>query len=131
MGLILSPTGGSIRNDLGGSGYFWAKRGDDKHEHLDFDLPGGPGQNVMAPIAGPILRVSKPYEDDTTYNGCIVEGSYCGIQMFYLDPDLSLVGKFVRQGQVIGTAQDISLKYPSCLPHVHLRVLWFDFTILL
>ena len=44
------------------------------------------------------------------------------IKMVYFQPDRSLIGKRVVQGEVIGTARDIAEKYPGITPHVHLEI---------
>ena len=129
MPLILSPTGKGIRNDAGGSGYFHAPRGAKKHEHLDFLADHG--QRVVAPVTGRIIRISYPYADSRTYSGLVIEGVYAGIQLFYVSPAPGIIGQDARQGQVIGNAQNIKAKYPDCENHVHLRVLWFDYTLLI
>ena len=42
--------------------------------------------------------------------------------MWYFKPHDILIGKDVVQGQEIGTAQDISLRYPGMQAHVHLEI---------
>ena len=46
--------------------------------------------------------------------------------IFNIQPDPELMGTEVKVGQVIGTAQDISKKYPGVTPHVHLRIFSLD-----
>lgn len=130
MPLFLNPTGGTIRNDRGGAGYFKAPRGDEYHRDIDWTLPGGPGQNVLAPITGSVVRISYPYANLTRYSGLVIKGSYATVQMFYIAPTPGIVGQDVGQGQVIGIAQDISQRYPDCEPHIHFRLIEIDPTIL-
>ena len=129
MSLILNPTGKPIRNDAGGSGFFQAPRGDKLHRDIDFLCSHG--QRILAPITGNIVRHSYPYADSKTFSGLVIEGDYCGIQMFYVSPAPGIIGQHVRQGQVIGSAQNIKAKYPDCENHIHFRLLWLDPTILI
>jgi len=127
--ILLNPTGGTIRTDAEGAGYFKAKRGNKLHRDLDFGLPKGIGQNVFSPITGLFVRVSIPEQNDFGISGGIIEGSYATIQMFYFSPIFGLVGKNVRQGQVVGYAQDVGLIHKGCEPHIHFRLLEIDPTI--
>lgn len=108
-----------------GLGHFGAPRGSRKHAGVDFVVT--PGQPVMSPIEGVITRVTIPYASDSRWKGFEISGSgrhegYT-IKIFYMNPDTRLLYQSVRPGDVIGTAQDISLKYaPAMKPHIHLEV---------
>ena len=126
MGTILNPTGGAIRNDAGGSGYFGAPRGSETHGGVDFSLPEGPGQPVLAPVGGRIVRVAYPYSGNTQVMGAEIRNGDLTLQMFYFRPHPALVGQNVAMGQVIGTAQDVARLmgqgYEKVTPHVHLEI---------
>ena len=51
------------------------------------------------------------------------------IFIFYVNPDMSLIGKTCKKWDVIGTAQNISLKYGIKMkPHVHMQIkAWFNY----
>ena len=120
---MISPTGGGIRNDDGGSGLWLAKRGLKLHQGVDYELPNGPGQLVVSPITGRIMRVAYPYSDTQEYSGCEIRGADIWIKMFYFRPYDAKVGQRVVMGESIGIAQDISKRYKDVTPHIHLEVI--------
>ena len=115
--IIHNPTGGGLREDPAGSGRFGASRGNRKHEGYDFLCE--PGQLVKAPIPGRLVR-AYPYADDLSYMGCRIWGPDFMVKAFYFEPYDKLINEMVLAGEVIGIAQDISLKYGGgMLPHIH------------
>jgi hypothetical protein len=107
-------------NDKWGSGFFGASRGN--RPHLGVDVKTTPGERIYAPADMWIERTSNPYST----------GSYSGLKfrmssnsrtfvgrVFYVLPNSEVVGLEVKQGQFIGTAQDISKKYPGMINHAH------------
>jgi hypothetical protein len=124
-GHFTNPTGGKMRLDSGGLGFFRAPRGTKYHKGVD--LLCKPGQEVVSPISGKIVRVARPYAGDANYAGCVIENSRVTVKLFYLLPDPSKIGKLVSAGEVIGTAQDISKKYGGEMqPHVHVEIVEVD-----
>lgn len=128
---MMNPTGKPIRNDSGGAGYYGAPRskmvGGKKvsYAHAGVDLQCDPGQRVLMPFTGRVVRVAKPYAGDY-YSGLYLSGKKMDLKMFYIMPDMALVGKVVKEGEVIGYAQDISKKYEGVTPHVHLEIVKCD-----
>ena len=120
--IIFNVTGGTIRDDSHGSGFYGASRGTYDHKGIDLTLLFGPGQDIFAPITGRFDRIAYPYPDDTETMGGVFSNRDIAIKMFYFKPDESLLRRRVTMGQVVGVAQDISLKYPGMTPHVHLQV---------
>jgi murein DD-endopeptidase MepM/ murein hydrolase activator NlpD len=108
--------------DAWGSGAFGAPRGGRAHRGVDLVVV--PGESILAPFAGDLVREARPYDDDDRFSGLLLRGrgrwSGCEVKIFYLQPREP--GP-VRRGQVIGKAQDIALKYPGITPHVHVE-LW-------
>ena len=111
------------KSDLWGSGSFGAPRGN--RPHLGIDLIYSPDEKVRAPFKFKVDRVSYPYASpdfsglaftatsgDTVYDG----------RLWYFEPDINLIGKTVRKGQVIGTAQQINSKYSGMINHLHLQL---------
>ncbi|MCE2747167.1 MAG: M23 family metallopeptidase [Burkholderiales bacterium] len=51
-------------------------------------------------------------------------GRYEGyiVKLFYVDPTKGIVGKTVKQGELIGTAQDLTIKYPGITNHIHFEI---------
>lgn len=118
---MISPTGKPIRDyDKWGSGAYGAPRGE-KSPHDGVDFICVPGQDVVAPIDGVVVRESKPYVD-SPFSGLIIKGKDAEIQMFYLLPDKRLFGQKITKGEVIGKAQNIGIKYAGITPHIHLEI---------
>lgn len=120
---------GKIRSDRGGSGYFGAPRSKMvdgvkityRHEGTDFSIE--PGQVIKMPVTGKILRLAYPYPDKS-YGGVVIECKRATLKLFYLQPYDGVVGKVLKLGDPIGTAQDVSLRYPGqgVTPHIHVQV---------
>lgn len=121
--LIVSPTGGPVRDaDKHGMGHFGAPRGSQTHKGADY--VGEPGQKIVSPIDGKVIRLARPYADDSRYSGLLISGEHLYIKIFYIDPDLSVIGWGVFKGKtVIGTMQDITKRYADITPHVHLQAM--------
>lgn len=123
-----------IRNDSGGSGHYGARRtrGTYKYKHRGIDYCCKPGEEILSPATGLIVREAKPYNHGE-YTGFVLDTKRCRFKIFYIKLYEGLVGQIVRQGQPIGTAQDISLKYKKegVTPHFHIEVVRCDPEILL
>lgn len=123
---MISSTGKGIRNDGAGQGHYGAGRGRKVHQGMD-DICE-PGQDVVAPISGKIVRKAYPYSDKS-YGGLMIQGPRMAVKLFYFKPASGIVGKQVRQGDVIGTAMDITLRYPDdedMTPHIHREICSID-----
>lgn len=121
--MLLNPTGGKLRSDSQGSGEFKAPRGARKHAGQDYE--NRPGQPVRAPCTGLLKRKLYIYGDDLRWEGCeiICPERHLIIRLFYMSVDRDLIGGPITKGEVIGSAQDISIKYPGMTPHVHMAVI--------
>ncbi len=119
---IINPTGKGIRSDPAGSGLYGAPRGNRRHRGLD--LLCAPGQTVVAPLAGRIVRIARPYADDAHLSGLLIAGARMEIKLFYLQPHARLIGSDVRAGDAVGIAQDVTFRYPhqGMRPHIHMEV---------
>lgn len=118
----VNPTGKGMRNDSAGSGAFGAPRGSRKHRGID--LLCEPGQEVLAPLDGIFQRLAFPYSDTQEYSGILLLSQPYEVKLFYLLPFSNLVGAWVSAGTPIGTAQDVTERYPGqgMLPHIHVQV---------
>jgi len=128
---LLNPVGTKIRNDAGGSGHYGARRSKKlpdgrikRYAHKGTDYKCKPGQDIKAPCIG-IMTRSRPYAH-SEYNGVRIDGKRLSLQIFYVEPDKALLGKPVMRGQIIGKAQDISKRYASVTPHVHVQICQCD-----
>jgi hypothetical protein len=123
---ISSPTRLGVRSDSEGLGFYGAPRG--KHrKHNGTDWLCIPGEDIYCPIdSGKIVRRARPYSDDK-YQGCLIEGSFISVMLFYVDVWEHAIGEYVGRGEPIGIAQDISEKYGSAMkPHIHLTIKSID-----
>lgn len=119
---LIRPTlQGVIRNDGAGQGHFGAPRGDHKHAGTDYVVT--PHDAVFAVGDGKLIRSGYAYEGDSVYRLCEIRSEGIAVKLLYVYPFPSLIGEYVRAGDVIGAAQDITKKYSDdMLPHVHLEV---------
>lgn len=121
-GLLISPTGKGIRNDRAGLGHYHAARGLRLHKGMDFLCD--PGQNVICPLASAeVIRLAYPYPDQG-YEGLLIRSPSLTIKIFYLIPADDILHKILSQGDLIGTAQDITKRYNDhrMLPHIHMQI---------
>lgn len=130
--MLLNPTGKGIRDfDDYGSGYFGAPRGKRVHKGVDFIC--APGQDILAPISGQIVREAFPYANDLSYRGCLIVSGLAQVKMFYMTLHHTILQRLkrhelveVEQGTSIGKAQNIANKYKDAdktmTPHVHLEL---------
>ncbi|MBK9497796.1 MAG: hypothetical protein IPO06_00180 [Leptospiraceae bacterium] len=125
---LISPTGKSVRlMDSFGSGLFNAPRGNDKHNGIDFVCE--PGQVIVSPVDGFVIRQAFPYSDKD-FTGVLLGNDSLSLKMFYFIPDKKVLGSRVKQGDRLGIAQDISKRYSSkdrkMIPHIHLQIETID-----
>lgn len=130
---LISPTGKSIRlMDDFGSGLFNAPRGKEKHNGIDYICE--PGQVIISPVDGTVIRKAFPYPNKE-YAGVLLENDSIILKMFYFIPDKKIIGSKVKQGERIGIAQDISKLYndkkKKMIPHIHLQIEGIDPTVLM
>jgi len=114
----------TIRVDALGDGHWWAARGKRRHDGVDF--AAHVGDTVFAPFSGRVVREARPYKKGKL-SGVLLHGAHCRAKLFYLKPDKGLVGKYVLEGQPIGTVQDLSKRHgPQMQPHIHMRIVSID-----
>ena len=107
--------------DSGGCGEFGASREGGKRRHNGFDILATPGNPVYAPRAGTITRHIDPYGDGGSYGGVELKTEAEVWKIMYMQPAVQPGAKVIA-GQMIGTAQDVSRKYASVKPHLHIEV---------
>jgi len=123
---MISPTGHGIRDhDQWGSGRYGAPRDNGKQIHKGTDFVCIPGQDIVSPIKGVVVREKIPYSepvDGIMFSGLLIKNSDCMITMFYFQPLREILKMPIAKGQRLGVAQDISKKYPGMIPHIHLQI---------
>ena len=123
---IVNPVAnGKVRGyDKHGAGHYHAPRGTRLHDGIDIITTTG--QDIVSPIDGTVTRKSYPYAGDLRYTGLLITGTGkhkdFEVKIWYMLPFQTLIGKPVIAGNQIGTAQDLTIKYPSITNHVHLQV---------
>ena len=120
---LVNPTGLGIRNDSKGLGHHGAPRGHRKHDGVD--LMCKPGQSILMPVDGILVRESLPYKDDLKWRGVYIFNPRIEIKMWYMTSGYKF-GQEYKAGSIIGAAQDIGEKYAGVTPHIHLRICKID-----
>lgn len=127
---LINPVAAGVvrRCDGWGQGHFGAPRGERTHNGVDIiaraDAP------VLSPLHAVVVRVAEPYDDDAVLSGLLLcgVGPHAGLEakLFYLQPDLTLIGQIVMPGQLLGRVQTLQSRYPGITDHVHLEVRMHD-----
>ena len=131
---IESPVPGPVvRNDGWGQGRFGANRGGKQHDGTDLVVI--PGQPIFSMIDGIVEKYEQPYLRDPKWRGIQIANNQLRVELWYMEPLHVKVGEFVQAGDLLGAAQDISIKYPptekvpyNMAPHIHVRVTLRAFT---
>jgi hypothetical protein len=127
--LINPVAAGAVRRcDDWGQGHFGAPRGARTHNGVDIiacaDAP------VLSPLHAVVVRVAEPYDDDAVLSGLLLRGvgPHAGLEakLFYVLPDLTLIGQLIAPGQPLGRVQTLQSRYPGITDHVHLELRWHD-----
>ncbi len=104
-----------------GGGHYGAPRGGREHNGIDYECI--PGAEILSPISGMITKHGYAYSDDSTFRYVeITDANEYRHRIFYVEPEAGL-GDQVTTCDVIGTAQNISDRYPGGMtPHVHYEI---------
>lgn len=120
---VIAPERG---RDPGGNGRFGAPRGTRLHMGIDYNV--SPGSQVLSPVDGHVTKLGYPYGDDLSYRYVQIttQGRY-EHRLFYVLPaeDLVVGNRVETNTTVLGTAQDVSTRYPiprGMAPHVHYEI---------
>lgn len=92
------------------------------HIHAGLDLEVVEKEAIYSPIDGEVIRFPFPYGDDLRYKGILIKNAEFEVKIFYLNPVVK-AGTKVKQGDVIGYAQNVAKKYKKPMTnHIHLEV---------
>ncbi len=131
---LINPTGKGVRSDAFGIGDYGARRRKTDgryYSHKGIDFICEPGQRVYAPAEAVFERIAYPYSYSQEYSGALFVGKRMSYKLFYIKPTIK-TGAEVKQGQVVGIAQDISAHYDEdsagnkVVPHVHFEITGID-----
>ena len=117
---LTNPTGKEVRGcDRQGCGDFAASRDNGTRQHNATDYVSEKGQNVYAISSGKVVRLPRG-----KYDGIVVSnGEGTSWKILYVDVSKNIsVGAPITEGQVIGTAQDITTRYIGITNHVHVKL---------
>jgi len=118
-----------IRSDSMGDGHYLAPRGNHIHQGVDWEAR--PYEEIYTPIDCKIIRLAYPYVGDLYYKGLLIGNKYMRIKIFYISPLENIIGKFLKAGDIIGYAQDITKKYGKNMTnHIHTEMDSFDLNLL-
>jgi len=109
--------------DAYGSGDFGASRDAGRRVHRGVDLVAEPGEVVRAPISGAVERIGVAYKGERELQFVEITDLSAGnkARVFYVSPSI-MVGSKVKSGDILGTAQDLTKRYPNGMTnHVHLE----------
>ena len=109
-----------VRNDPAGLGHYGAPRGSKSHRGVDYACQVE--RPVLSPVSGPVTRIGWCYPN-SVYRYVEVTNRGLRHRFFYVQPSVGL-DDFIEQGDPIGVAQDITIRYPDqgMTPHIHYEV---------
>lgn len=116
----IRPSRGFRGVDSFGSGGFGAQRDGGTRKHLGQDYIALPGDTAKSPIEGRVSHVGRAYAD-ADYGSVRIVGKEVEFRILYINPSVA-VGETVKEGEEIGTVQDIAARYIGITPHVHVEV---------
>ena len=116
------PVSGVIRSDSMGDGKFGANRGSRLHQGVD--LACSVGEGVFAPHSGTVTREVLPYAGDNHFSGLEIASPLFISHILYVIPLDNIIGKTVKQGDLVGMAQDIQRRYGKKMDrHIHWKLM--------
>ena len=110
-------------SDKWGAGYFHAPRGDRKHNGIDYACLAG--SKILSPCDGKVTKLGYPYADDLSFRYVQITNGNKNHRVFYIEPTVELGAK-IKEGDVIGIAQDLEERYPDITPHIHYEIKSLD-----
>ena len=130
--ILINPTGKGIRSDGYGDGHYKARRrraNGSRYTHKGTDYICQVGQSVYAPVDAKYVRIAYPYSNSREYTGMYFEAEFFNYKLLYVKPTIK-PGK-VKQGQIVGFAQNIGNRYnvdfrKKMVPHVHFEITEVD-----
>lgn len=113
-----------VRVDPAGDGNYGAPRNNGSRPHRGIDFVCVPGAFILSPVNGVVTKHGWPYQANDHYKYIqITDENMMDHRLFYVEP-MREVDSVVLAGEVVGCAQDISLRYSNqgMMPHVHYEV---------
>lgn len=104
-----------------GNGWYGAKRGSKKHKGLD--IKAKEGEPILSPISGVFVRTGTVYTFTRRFQLAVVANEEYEVKIMYLTPQAGLVGRAIREGDVIGYSQDVARYWGGgMINHIHVEV---------
>lgn len=110
--------------DAYGSGAYGAVRDGGRRRHQGIDLMAAPGEPVRAPIAGVVTRIGAAYagQDRLQFVEIANPQTRYTARVLYVGATVAL-GSHVDAGDLIGSAQDLAVRYALGITnHVHVEL---------
>ena len=124
-----------IRCDSWGDGHYGSRRtklNGSVYSHKGVDYLYEPGQPVIVNVDAEFVRIVMPYADSREYTGMHLKTEWCEFRLFYVKPEGMSFDSNIKQGDIIGKAQDISKRYgfnskgQKMDNHVHVEIVSID-----
>jgi peptidoglycan LD-endopeptidase LytH len=111
------------KSDRWGAGHWHARRGERKHEGIDYDC--SPGSVVLSSVDGIITKLGWPYSQRNRQHLRYIqvttdEGHHH--RYFYVKPIVQQHGR-VKVGDAIGIVQTLQDIWPGITDHVHYEII--------
>jgi len=105
-----------------GSGAWHAPRGNRLHNGIDYACY--PGTEDDTPVSGEVTKLGYPYGDDLSYRYVQITDSEGDChRIFYIEPTVEIGDVMVHKASPsIGTAQDLTTRYPGITNHIHYEI---------
>ena len=114
------------QTDSWGAGWFGAPRGSRTHHGID--LGAYPDMPIVNVIDGKVTKIGYPYDPNDVKKGHlryiqITDADGRDFRYFYVKPESGMVvGKAVKEGDIIGKAQGLDSIYNGITDHIHFEV---------
>jgi murein DD-endopeptidase MepM/ murein hydrolase activator NlpD len=122
---LARPVDNPLRGvDAYGSGAYGAARDGGRRRHQGVDFLATPGEPVRAPIAGVVTRIGAAYagQDRLQFVEIANAQTRYTARVLYVGATVAL-GSHVDAGDLIGSAQDLTVRYALGITnHVHLEL---------
>lgn len=107
-------------HDSFGSGHYGASRGSRKHNGKDYACY--PNSKIFSPVSGKVTKIGYPYSNDLSFRYVqITTAEGYNVRVFYIEPSVKL-NDIVDENRLIGSSQELGIRYPKITEHVHLEV---------
>lgn len=106
--------------DSWGAGHYGASRGSRTHKGIDFNC--SPDSLVLSNTDGVVTKLGYPYSDDLSFRYVqITTHNNEDYRFYYVEPSVKK-GQTIKEGDIIGSVQDLTKRYEGINNHCHFEV---------